>query len=1217
MKRHLLSRSRLLLVALIQFECFNRSCQTTSNNVPFKTSFVSSSDYPMRRTNALISMPLSNVEMQHQPDAIISGPSFEPSADEQSFALRSLFRDDISFGEFQSEQSSISNQHESLRRRQSSRQNQPVASETSSDPGPFRALSQTSSGEDLLAAPSAQSSVPESQNSKNKSSAQNSTGLVEAPQITLNVTIELNAGEANQTKATGLDDQRPTTPPPTQFNQQTTLNQTANPTTTAPTQPQSTTIATTTTKVAPTVPATTTTTSSTTTSTVPPTSLQTTLPTITVNASYESTTDGREARPSRTTVYANTTSLLQPPDSTTIKADLPTALPASTASYQASESTAVNVNRTQNKQTQTRAEGGRTEGSQRKADQPSVDMESELARLVGKPLEWFSSDWSRFGNISSGCSAGRQNCSYLVASVPVLGGTAGQSSGNKTQVVNEFVFVPEDSGLSFEESAYSTRRPDKELDSATMNAEHRTIDSSGDGPSITDDIELDYISSDTESNKNEPISWPRTESDVNASRSKPSTTTTASAPTQSRDSFTTSTPEALGSMHRNSIVSLNHTGKPELLENATSRSSQAPPTTTSKPPTRTSQSTSFTVRVMPERTVAPIHLRLTKSNPQTTPHPAPTTTSTSSPSTTARRALATRLNQKILRINESTPTRQAEANQGETRAASSVNFSPTTRRPISREPTKRQRVAKQSRQFYEEHTGDLRRSQPLAKSPNTEEHERKVLSRNTIASQLARISAALADGQAASERQQKPLDARKTVKPESRQSTFAWQDSMRQTNQTTTEASLMLARFSPSGTGKPFDGQQTKNHQLLPSQAGEQRLMARVSQPETRKEHQMSGANGAPSGSLNANSQSQTISPSNGSVSVLELQLLPRPQRQINQTDLAVQNLSLVQSTLADSPSRESGSNQVNAVNLSRITETETNESPVTSNKSLSSNQTVGQQAITTSLLHTRSAGGDPTVVASQKPDDSSNEPIGLQGEFMTLIASTATSGGRQERPALPLDGLDKARTASQLPRTATTSDVKAEEVGTQRGKVLPMVPYSRHTEVELDEYEGSVEDQLAKDALHSNTARSELKKTTAYTRLSSRAKQQAQATVTDSSGQDSGKWQPGPEELTGPSEDTAPANLLPGRPGLDYPIHWQVPKTSFDCRNYEQSGFYADVESDCQAYHSCHKGRGGRHTFLCPNGTLFSQELLTCDWWYNVECSASRLYLKAERSET
>lgn len=30
----------------------------------------------------------------------------------------------------------------------------------------------------------------------------------------------------------------------------------------------------------------------------------------------------------------------------------------------------------------------------------------------------------------------------------------------------------------------------------------------------------------------------------------------------------------------------------------------------------------------------------------------------------------------------------------------------------------------------------------------------------------------------------------------------------------------------------------------------------------------------------------------------------------------------------------------------------------------------------------------------------------------------------------------------------------------------------------------------------------------------------------------------------------------------------------------------------------------GRQHSFLCPNGTVFSQRLLTCDWWYNVRCS-------------
>lgn len=30
----------------------------------------------------------------------------------------------------------------------------------------------------------------------------------------------------------------------------------------------------------------------------------------------------------------------------------------------------------------------------------------------------------------------------------------------------------------------------------------------------------------------------------------------------------------------------------------------------------------------------------------------------------------------------------------------------------------------------------------------------------------------------------------------------------------------------------------------------------------------------------------------------------------------------------------------------------------------------------------------------------------------------------------------------------------------------------------------------------------------------------------------------------------------------------------------------------------------GVRHSFLCPNGTIFNERRGVCDWWYNVECS-------------
>lgn len=41
----------------------------------------------------------------------------------------------------------------------------------------------------------------------------------------------------------------------------------------------------------------------------------------------------------------------------------------------------------------------------------------------------------------------------------------------------------------------------------------------------------------------------------------------------------------------------------------------------------------------------------------------------------------------------------------------------------------------------------------------------------------------------------------------------------------------------------------------------------------------------------------------------------------------------------------------------------------------------------------------------------------------------------------------------------------------------------------------------------------------------------------------------------------------------------------------------------------------GGQASFLCPNGTIFSQVALTCDWWFNVKCSTTtQLYVLNER---
>ena len=52
--------------------------------------------------------------------------------------------------------------------------------------------------------------------------------------------------------------------------------------------------------------------------------------------------------------------------------------------------------------------------------------------------------------------------------------------------------------------------------------------------------------------------------------------------------------------------------------------------------------------------------------------------------------------------------------------------------------------------------------------------------------------------------------------------------------------------------------------------------------------------------------------------------------------------------------------------------------------------------------------------------------------------------------------------------------------------------------------------------------------------------------------------------------------------------------------------GYYADPEMGCQAYHVCLLDPLGGSmyptSFLCPNGTLFQQQIFNCDWWYDID---------------
>jgi hypothetical protein len=80
--------------------------------------------------------------------------------------------------------------------------------------------------------------------------------------------------------------------------------------------------------------------------------------------------------------------------------------------------------------------------------------------------------------------------------------------------------------------------------------------------------------------------------------------------------------------------------------------------------------------------------------------------------------------------------------------------------------------------------------------------------------------------------------------------------------------------------------------------------------------------------------------------------------------------------------------------------------------------------------------------------------------------------------------------------------------------------------------------------------------------------------------------------------------SAIPGEPEIDYPIFSEIPETSFDCNQQEFPGYYADVEARCQVFHICALNK--TFDFLCPNGTIFSQEHLVCVWWNQFDCNSA-----------
>ena len=80
-----------------------------------------------------------------------------------------------------------------------------------------------------------------------------------------------------------------------------------------------------------------------------------------------------------------------------------------------------------------------------------------------------------------------------------------------------------------------------------------------------------------------------------------------------------------------------------------------------------------------------------------------------------------------------------------------------------------------------------------------------------------------------------------------------------------------------------------------------------------------------------------------------------------------------------------------------------------------------------------------------------------------------------------------------------------------------------------------------------------------------------------------------------------------------------ELPSTGFSCSDRVNGGFYADTEARCQMYHMCVAdpvGSNVRVSFLCPNGTLFSQETLSCGMWHSVDCRDSTVSLLSQLND-
>lgn len=820
-------------------------------------------------------------------------------------------------------------------------------------------------------------------------------------------------------------------------------------------------------------------------------------------------------------------------------------------------------------------------------------------------------------------STGNKCASFVVSKVPVL------DSNNTERVVNEFVFMPEDSGpLELDQSDFANvtsqtlgiakqnvSPQNNETSSANLPAEHRTLDGidlmAGLQPvgnssvfansslmlvNDNGEIELDYTnmdSSDNESGSDAPDLQDRsvpagglslatvTPNDHASTARAITTTTTTTTTTTPRPSTATIT----------STTTPAPTRVPSTRLVVSSSSATSTTSTTQKPTIKQTlprMEDSITIKELrnervgqQQRLSTPIS-RLTATTTTTTSAPRFSGTirqmqTPRAPTDTRTKALPEQsaLN-LVFREQRIKPVQQSTATSTTTARPTQRLIKLDNSRTASARRAKSMATGQQHRQVFSEPMGgnwDQRRRQrerkPQTSSDNiyspmnngADEEEASILTRYSMTSQLSRLSALnrLASPSSGVSSNGKAL----TSVPQ----TFA--STSRQQPQSRYQA--RVTQLAPAPTPVRIKTTTTTTTTTTTGRPSVQPTVAAT---------------------ININKEPAT----SDNVEVADL-----ISKIMNEEDAAAEratNSDRMMMTLIASSLAGSGSQNGIGTSHRNVPVLTTTLSPPTSTSSLASTTTVGTslKVEATTLGDVRQEG--QSTLAKNKPSQ---------------LTTTTPSNNEQLVDLVIKEQLERDSSASDL----TTNNQNGPKLS-GGNKVQPQSqPTPQTTTVASTTIYRSQKDTDNKQA----------KQTKPNRPLVVKNKQMINAS-TNPNDYDSGKWRPDYYEndqegdrlssaaspqlaRNGPiSAAAAQRDSLPGRPGIDYPVHGQVPKTSFDCRNYEQSGFYADVESDCQAYHSCHRGRGGRHTFLCPNGTLFSQELLTCDWWYNVECSKSKVFM-------